>query len=112
MILKINLNVIILTLGLILKRCSLKPTLDALLFPFLFRKTLYSQIALELQNNAVKPLFSGHPVLSGRIFQFFFFKRFLPYFLKNNLVDTFIQRTPAKIPQVSSYVALVYETAV
>ena len=111
MILKINLHVTILTLGLILKRCSLKPTLDALLFSFLLRKTLYSQIALELQNNTGKSLFSGHPVLSGRIFQFFF-KRFLEYFLKNNLVDTFIQRTPAKIPQVSSYVALVYETAV
>ena len=106
-----NLNVIILTLGLILKRCSLKPTLDALFCSFLSRKTVYSQIALELQNNIVKPLFSGHPVLSGRIFQFFL-KRFLPYFLKNNLVDTFIQRTPAKIPQVSSYLALVYETAV
>ena len=46
--------------------------LDALLCSFLSRKTLYSQIALELQNNVVKPLFSGHPVLSGRIFQFFF----------------------------------------
>ena len=97
MILKINLNVIILTLGLILKRCSLKPTLGALLISFLFRKTLYSQIALEWQNNTVKPLFSGHPVLSGRIFQFFF-QTFLAIFSEKQFSGHFYSANTSKDP--------------
>ena len=85
-------------MGLILKRCSLKPTLDALLCSFLSRKTLYSQIALELQNNVVKPLFSGHPVLSGRIFQFFFFQTFLAIFSEKQFSGHFYSANTSKDP--------------